>query len=69
MKEDIGSQIPGSRYVRAYCHFCEEPIRVTRALNSDGDPIYHVCDSCSEKTSDNKKGQVGPDDLDGFQIF
>ena len=40
--EDVGYTVPNSKYLRAYCHSCKEPIRVTRALNSEGDPFVRI---------------------------
>ena len=66
---DIGSPVPNSKYLRAYCHSCKESIRVTSALNSDGDPIIHICDSCSDKSEIGKQSNgIRFDDLDGFHI-
>ena len=68
--EDVGTPVPNSKYLRAYCHSCKEPIRVTRALNSDGDPIVHICDSCSNKSGTGKQSDgIRFGDLDGFQII
>lgn len=67
-KLDIGSPIPGSKYVRAYCHSCSDAIRVTRAVNNDGDPIIHICDDCSSKSNKSRNG-VNREDLDGFYLL
>ena len=68
--EDVGYTVSNSKCLRAYCHSCKEPIRVTRALNSDGDPIVHICDSCSNKSGTGKQSDgIRFGDLDGFQII
>lgn len=68
LRIDVGDPIPGSKYVRAYCHSCSDAIRVTRAVNSDGDPFVHICDSCSSK-SDKSQNGLNRNDLDGFYLL
>ena len=59
-----GDRIPGSRYVRAYCTCCGEPIRVTDLTTSP-----QSCDQCLGKVSRNRaKARGAPiDDTMGYQ--
>ena len=49
MNEMIGGIIKGSRYVRAYCHRCNEPIRVEYARDFQGKPLEIFCVECGER--------------------
>ncbi len=45
-REGYGNPIPGSKYLRAWCNFCGEAMRVTEysILSSD----VHCCDQCMD---------------------
>ena len=48
---------------------CTKIIRVTQPWNSDGNPIVHICDSCSNKSEIGKQSNgMRFEDLDGFHI-
>jgi len=42
--EKAGEPIPGSKYVRAFCTICGDPMRVSRERFQDGQ--YGPCESC-----------------------
>jgi predicted amidophosphoribosyltransferase len=43
--ERAGQPIPGSKYVRAFCPGCGEPMRVSAAVFRSG--VYGECSTCS----------------------
>ena len=43
--EKAGQPIPGSKYVRAFCEICDEPMRVSAEVFRGGDSVR--CESCS----------------------
>ena len=47
-----GDPIPGSRYVRAYCPDCGDPMRVSREVWESDAPLAPCldCDPCREPT-------------------
>jgi hypothetical protein len=56
--EKAGEPIPGSKYVRAFCALCGEPMRVSAEVFRGGAPIR--CESCSPPRSSPAYGTVIP---------
>ena len=42
-----GDQIPGSRFFRAFCHRCKEPMRVPYSTIQIGKPVW--CEECEPR--------------------
>lgn len=60
-----GSQIPGSRYVRWYCDFCGEPMRVS---GKPWPPPVRDCERCAGRHGQVATPTSGPrDDTGGYQ--
>ena len=49
MKELHGTKIAGSRFYRAYCTNCGEPMRTERPFDEDGKPNKFCCQECGER--------------------
>jgi len=49
MKELHGQPIKGSKYFRAYCARCLEPMRVLHPFDNEGRPITFYCTECGER--------------------
>jgi hypothetical protein len=50
MDSYYGDPIPGSKYFRAFCELCEEPIRVAqnKLFDQNGEPFKHFCTDCNQ---------------------
>ena len=46
-----GDPIPGSRFFRAFCHRCEEPMRVNYSTIETGKPVW--CEQCEPRPLSN----------------
>ena len=61
---EAGSKIPGSKYLRAYCAGCHEPIRVAKvAKTKEGEVLNSLCADCWPGDDDKPTPQGRPSQL------
>lgn len=64
-----GKQIPGSKYYRAYCARCGQPMRVQRRQRwvKNGDRIDHYCERCEPHKLDDLTAHLTPRQRHGLR--
>jgi predicted RNA-binding Zn-ribbon protein involved in translation (DUF1610 family) len=60
----IGSEIPGSRFFRAYCPACGQPVRVTKEAAKQWDKMPTECAACLAALHPGHGSSGGPQDID-----
>ena len=58
-----GDMIPGSRFYRAYCERCGEPMRV----NASERDYEHYCEECGPKRPDDLSKNLTPRQRDALK--